>query len=33
MGIGIHMLEGEGDAFSQKKEIKEHLFVEAPRTN
>jgi hypothetical protein len=27
------MLEGKSDAFSQEKEIKEHLFDEAPRLN
>jgi hypothetical protein len=29
MSYGIHVLEGEGDPFSKKKETREHLFATA----
>jgi hypothetical protein len=32
IGLGTHVLEGEGDAFSQKKETKEHMRTEALQT-
>jgi hypothetical protein len=32
MGLGTHVLEGEGDVFSKKKK-QEHLLAEASRFN